>query len=405
MYLSFIVYAACLALFIWGISFAGRGRFHEDYLSADVMKSMRGFAAIGVILHHISQEELFQQASELSIFVNAGYMFVSLFFFCSGYGLLKSLDTKPGYMDTFLRRRLPVIIVPYYVSIVFYGIFNIITGNRLAPLQWATNIIGVTMMNEYAWYPIVLAVLYIAFYLIFKKEGTRGRKFVYMLIVILALGMIFCVGGHFPWWAGSSPNWWMNPYSADSRKWYLQQKVFWFSGEWWVNSQVAFLLGMIYESYEKNISGFFQNRYPLKMALLIAATIITDIITSFAQGVFGYWAEFAGDGPAIGAKIICYFTQITHVVFFTLYIVVFLMKLRTMNPVSRFFGKYSLDTYMMNLMAILIFRPLFLDFPGRIIKDPQIGRPLFFVCVFVVTVILGLVYHKINAFIEDKIRK
>ena len=403
MYLSFIVYFICLLLFLWGISFAGRGRFHDDYLSHDVMVSMRGFAAIGVILHHISQEEVFQADGVMSIFVNSGYMFVALFFFSSGYGLLKNLETKPGYLDGFLKRRLPVVIVPYYTSIVFYGIYNIIAGNRLAPLQWVTNILGVTMMNEYAWYPIVLAILYIAFYLIFKKEGSYKGKFTRMLIVILAMGMIFCVGGHFAWWAGSSPNWWMNPYSADSQKWYLQQKVFWLSGEWWVNSQIAFLLGMICYHNEEKMTAFFKKRYPLKIAVLIVLTILADVITSMTQGMFGYWAEFAGDGPAIGSKIICYFSQLPHVILFTLFITVYTMKIRTINPVSRFFGKYSLDTYMMNLLAILIFRPIFLDFPGRVIKDPQIGRPLFLVCVFAVTVLLALLYHRINKIIRSRI--
>lgn len=395
MYLSYVIYFICLILFLWGISVARRGSFHSDYLTKDVMLSVRGFAAIGVILHHISQEELFQSKGELSLFLNAGYLFVSLFFFSSGYGLLKNLDTKPDYLDGFLKKRLPVVIVPFYVSVVFYGIFNLITHNRLEPLQWVTNLIGLTMMNEYAWYPIVLAILYVAFYFIFRGSASRGRKFTYMLAVIICMGMIFCVGGHFPWWAGSEPNWWMNPYSADSDKWWMQMKVFWLSGEWWVNSQIAFLLGMIYETYEEKITGFFMKKYPVKLAAIIILTVAADILTTIMQGEFGYWSEFAGNGPAITEKIICYFTQMPHVVLFTVYILVFSMKVRSLNPVSRFFGKYSLDTYMMNLMAILIFRPLFLDFPGRVIKDPGIGMPIFVVCVFAGTTVLALVYHTV----------
>lgn len=396
MYLSYVIYFICLILFLWGICVARRGSFHSDYLTKDVMLSMRGFAAIGVILHHISQEELFQQKGELSLFLNAGYLFVSLFFFSSGYGLIKNLDTKPDYLDGFLKKRLPVVIIPFYTSIIFYGIFNLIAKNRLEPLQWVTNLLGITMMNEYAWYPIVLTILYVAFYYIFRGKASRKRKFVYMLAVILAMGMIFCVGGHFLWWAGSEPNWWMNEHSADAGKWWMQQKVFWLSGEWWVNSQIAFLLGMIYETYEEKITGFFKRRYPLKLAAVIVLVVAADLLTTFMQGEVGYWSEFAGNGPAIIEKIICYFTQMPHVVFFTVYIIVFTMKVRTLNPVTRFFGKYSLDTYMMNLMALLIFRPVFLDFPGRVIKDPNIGMPLFVVCVFAGTIVLALIYHAVN---------
>ena len=396
MYLSIIIYSLCLFLFLWGISVARKGDFHMDFLTEDVMKSMRGLAAIGVILHHISQEELFQTKGELGLFLNAGYLYVSLFFFSSGYGLLKKYDKDPDYLKGFLKNRLPVVIVPFYTSVVFYGLFNIITGNRLEPLQWVTNVLGITMMNEYAWYPIVLSILYVVFYLIFRGRSSRTKAFLYMLLVILTMGMIFCVGGHFLWWAGSEPNWWMNPYGVDAQHWWMQQKVFWFSGEWWVNSPIAFLLGMIYETYEEKINAFFRRKYAVKIAAVIVLTYLAHALTTFTQAVFGYWSEFAGDGPAISDKIICFFTQLPHVVFFTLFIVVFTMKVRTINPVTRFFGRYSLDTYLMNLMAIQIFRPLFLDFPGRLIKDPNIAMPVFIVCVFAATIALGVISHKIN---------
>lgn len=401
MYISITVYVLCLLLFIWGISFAKKGQFHTDYLDRDVTLSMRGFAAIGVILHHISQEEVFQSAGELSIFVTAGYMYVSLFFFMSGYGLLKNLDTRPDYLNGFLKRRLPVIVIPFYVSIIFYGIYNIISGNHLEPLQWVTNIIGITQMNEYAWYPIILTILYIAFYLIFKGSASRTRKLVYMLFVILSLGLIFCVNGHFLWWAGE-PNWWLNPYSADSQKWYKQMKVFWLSGEWWVNSPLAFLLGMVYETYEEKLTAFFTRKYPLKIAVLAVLTVAADILTNFTLATVGFWTEFGGMGPGIPQKMISLLSQYPHVILFTLFILVFTLKIRTVNPVTRFFGKYSLDTYMMNLMALLIFRPIFLDFPGRITKDPLLGRSLFIVCVFAATIILAIIYHKVNEVIRKK---
>ena len=402
MYLTYTVLFLILLIFIWGISFSGRGKIHEDYLSRDIMMSMRGLAAIGVIIHHISQEEVFQTAGELAPFVNAGYMYVSLFFFCSGYGLLKNLDTKPGYLDGFLKKRLPVIVIPFYTSVVFYGIYNLITGVHLAPLQWFTNIIGITMMNEYAWYPIVLAILYLAFRLIFKGSATRTRKLVYMFIVIIALGVIFCVNGHYLWWAGSEA--WTSPMSSElDSKWYMGFKVFWLSGEWWVNSPVAFLLGMIYETNETRITDFFRKGYPGKITALAILTIAADVLTNYTRVRFDFWSEYHQPGPGITNKMITLVTQYPHIILFTLFIIVFTMKIRTVNPVTKFFGKYSLDFYMMNLMALLIFRPLFLDFPGRIIKDPLLGRSLFFVCVFAASILLGMIYHRINEVIRRKL--
>lgn len=399
-YITYAVLVLCIFLILWGISIAGRGRFYEDYLSLDVMKSLRGLAAIGVIIHHISLEEAFKNAGELEKFTNAGYMLVSVFFFCSGYGLLKKLDENPDYMKGFLKKRLPVLIIPYYTSVVLYGLFYVTRGDDLAPLQWVTHIIGITLMNEYAWYPIILTIFYIAFYLVFRKEGPRIRKFIYILAVILGLGLIFCVNGHFLWWAGSEPNWWMNPNSPDMEKWWLQPKVFWLSGEWWVNSPIAFLLGMIYETYEEKLTAFFQRSYPVKLAMLIVITCITGFITDVALDVFGNWSEYNGNGPGIVDKMICLPTQYLNIIALMLLIIVITMKVHVNNPAIRFFGKYSLDTYMMNLMPILMFRPIFLDFPGRVVNNAFLGRVLFFICVFIVTIIFGVIYHKINELVR-----
>ena len=59
-----VVFYLYLILFIWGGSnkFGRKLEFNDDFTSLDAMKSLRGFAAMGVILHHISQEEVFQKS-------------------------------------------------------------------------------------------------------------------------------------------------------------------------------------------------------------------------------------------------------------------------------------------------------------------------------------------------------
>jgi hypothetical protein len=160
---------------------------------------------------------------------------------------------------------------------------------------------------------------------------------------------------------------------------------------------------MIWETYEEKLTAFLQKKYPLKLAIVIVLTYASHMLTMYTQAVFGYWSEFAGEVRAIGAKIITLFTQLPHVIFFTVFIMMFTMKIRTINPLSSFFGKYSLDTYMMNLMPILIFRPIFLDFPGRVVKNAVLGRALFVICVFAATIILALIYHKLNELIRNRL--
>ena len=418
MYLTYTVYVLILALFIWGGKFAGfkKDQFHEDSTSLDTMKSLRGFAAIGVILHHISQEGAFQWAGggynkpgELSIFVNAGFIFVAIFFFCSGYGLIKSLETKPDYLNGFMKKRvLKTLVIPYYVSILIYGIARFASGERLPAAQWITNILGFTMMNEYAWYPIIAAILYTAFYLIFKNIKNQKICFALMAAIIVLLGMIFCVNGHFAWWAGPR-NWWLDSASSLHQKWWTQQKIFWISGEWWINSCPALFIGMLFARFENKIREWFSRFYWGKLVLVIVITAVTYFLSGLGQWKFGWWSEFSGNGPDIGNKIATYFCVIPYSMMFTIMLFTIMLKYKVSNPVSRFFGKFSLETYMMNLIPLTAFRfliyqphPQFGSAP--VYKAGHYNLAIYFVAVFALTILLGMLYKFLNGLIQKRIK-
>ena len=418
MYLTYTVYLLILLLLLWGGKFAGfkKEDFHEDSASLDSFMSLRGFAAIGVILHHISQENAFQWAGggygkpgELSIFVNAGFLFVAIFFFCSGYGLIKSLETKPDYFNGFIKKRIvKTLVIPYYVSILIYGLLRFASGERFAPLQWVSHLLGFSMMNEYAWYPIVAFFLYLAFYLIFKNIKNRRVCYILMAAIIILLGMIFCVNGHFTWWAGPK-NWWLNEASPLNQKWWAQQKVFWFSGEWWINSCPAFLIGMLFAQFDKQIRDWFRKFYWGKLVLIIVVTLAAMVLSGIGQMKFGWWTEFSGNGPDIGKKIATYFCVIPYSMMFVILLFTIMLKYKVSNPVSRFFGKISLETYMMNLIMITVFRFLLYK------TDPQWGAmpvykaghynlAIYFAAVFAGTILLGLLYKFLCGLLQKRIK-
>ena len=358
-----------IILFFWGATnkFGKKDEFNDDFTSLEVMKSLRGFAAIGVMLHHISQEYFFQEAGVLSAFVNAGAYFVAIFFFCSGYGLIKSLDSKKDYLKGFIRKRIVrAIVIPFYVNVIVYGILMLIVKWQFDKTQWVTNFLGITMMNRYAWFPIVLALLYLVFYLCFRFIKSRPVCFVIIFLFMIAIGMLFCVEGHYAWWYGPK-NWWMDEsYWENSMKWWQNEQIFWFNGEWWVNSAPAFLTGLIFANYEKKITDFFKKSYVLKFHALLVITVLLYGLCEFAQAKWGYWSEWNGNGPAIGDKIITYFFQIPVLAIVPVTVFILMMKYHVKNPVLAFFGKYSLHTYLMNLAAITLMRfvevPAFFDF-------------------------------------------
>ena len=408
MYTTYVIYFLCVLLLFWGGKFAGfkNTQFHDNSSSLEVMKSLRGFAAIGVILHHISQEDAFQQANgygklgEISIFVNAGFLFVAIFFFCSGFGLIKSLETKPDYFNGFIKKRVvKTLVIPYYVSILIYGVLRFASGERFAPLQWITNLAGITMMNPYAWYPIVAVILYIAFYLFFKNIKNRKVSYILLALVIIALGMIFCVNGHFTWFAGPK-NWWLSQTDKLQYEWWTQQKVWWFSGEWWINSCPAFLIGMLFAQFETSIREWFKKCYWGKLLLVIVITFITFVLASYGQMRIGWWTEWSGRGPDIDRKIATYFCVIPYSIMFAILIFTIMLKYYASNPVSRFFGKYSLETYMMNLIAITALRFMLYNNQGWAITKPgHWNLAVYAAAVIAGTILLAFIYKLCNTLV------
>ena len=378
-------------LLFWGSSSKlGKKDFHDDYSSLDTMKSLRGFAAIGVILHHISQEDAFQKAKVLSPFVNAGAFFVAIFFFCSGFGLLKSLNTKENYLKGFVKNRIvKAILVPFYVNVILYAVYYyFVAGVKWPAARWIWNFTGFTMMNPYAWFPVVLAILYLTFFLTFRFIKNHHISMFIIGIVIIGMGIGFCYNGHFAWWHGSK-NWWL---SGAKMPWWCEQKVLWFNGEWWINSAIAFLTGLLFAEYETQIVSWFKRLYALKFHILLLLTYLAYLLSNYGQAAFGYWTEYSGKGPGIWDKMRTYFCQLPVFALLGLLIIVFMMKYHAENPVTRFFGKFSLDTYLMNLMALEMMRWMMEKkyFPFKVKKYNLL---IYALSVFALTILLGVLEY------------
>jgi hypothetical protein len=73
-----------------------------------------------------------------------------------------------------------------------------------------------------------------------------------------------------------------------------------------------------------------------------------------------------------------------------------MMKYHVSNPVSRFFGKYSLHTYLMNLAAIVVLR--FVEVPEAVLNIGDVKNNLYVyaVSVIILTVLMGVAEQKIT---------
>ncbi|MBR5418627.1 MAG: hypothetical protein IK109_11460, partial [Clostridiales bacterium] len=102
----------------------------------------------------------------------------------------------------------------------------------------------------------------------------------------------------------------------------------------------------------------------------------------------------------VDLKIATYFCQVPLFALVGFLVILFMMKYHVENPVTKFFGKYSLDTYLMNLMALEITRFLMekKKFPFVIKNSNKLL--IFAITVFVLTIVLGVIEKKLTDLIK-----
>ena len=119
------------ALWLGAVFFRARIAKHDEgsssFLLQDQTRMIQAFACIGVVLHHLTQQitsyGVFNKGP-VTVLNDMGFLFTALFFFFSGYGLITSLQTKPDYLKTFLYRRLPSVLIPFWTVNVLGVILN-----------------------------------------------------------------------------------------------------------------------------------------------------------------------------------------------------------------------------------------------------------------------------------------
>uniref|UniRef100_UPI0025E189D8 acyltransferase family protein n=1 Tax=uncultured Streptococcus sp. TaxID=83427 RepID=UPI0025E189D8 len=95
---------------------------NKEYLNVKSTSGLRGFLAIGIIFHHLSQ--WVTSGDEFSNFSYMGTYIVSIFFFLSGYGLYIQTKVKPDYLTNFFRKRLLKILIPFVFISGIYLIYR-----------------------------------------------------------------------------------------------------------------------------------------------------------------------------------------------------------------------------------------------------------------------------------------
>lgn len=134
---------------------------------------VKALLALMIVAHHISY---YSGSSVIHLFYHLGPPIVSIFLFISGYGLVTSYrNDGRRYLDTFFRRRILAIFVPFAVTVFVHMLFNYDAYSDVAGLL-ANMSHGVLPLSN-TWYVFAILYFYLVFWLSYRYLPPRARLF------------------------------------------------------------------------------------------------------------------------------------------------------------------------------------------------------------------------------------
>lgn len=223
-----------LLLFLIFISFniAKNQDVANQTLSIKVTNSLQCILIFFVMFHHLNQGLRGSPGAMLSTGLSiAGRLCVGLFFFLSGYGLIKQFMTKgQTYLDNFIKKRFFPVLVSFFIAFCIY--FNTISTIDLKTA--IHNLLLGSPVVSNGWYGTAILVFYLLFYISgrISKESTG-------MIICLFIGTFIIL--------------------------FLERKFYY--GEWTYNALLCFPIGALWAYKEQEITNTLFKRYKISTAL------------------------------------------------------------------------------------------------------------------------------------------
>ena len=293
-----------------------------DYFSRPTTEALKGYLALGVLLHHIYQSTHFIRTDTvLGFFLDSlGAYCVSFFFFISGYGLLTSFNRNGGgYLCNYQRNRALPLFCINALLVVVYATLKTLLGIEVTTCNIVLSFFYGGDIVTNGWFLLVIMLFYEMFYLAAKYFS----KSVCMTVSILTLA-------------------------------YIGISVLLKMPGWWHMSCLAFPCGLLFSKYKQKID----------IALSRHHLILMTIIALLFLGSFSFMYEtscnpsFVQRIPHFDFVHKCF--SATRGVFFSCLVVCLLNKagtwLKAESPISHCLSSIYLETYVLQGIAIHMVR-------------------------------------------------
>ena len=296
---------------------------NASFLTLRQSRTIQAAACIGVMLHHLTQRATGYGSiyrGPVTFFNDAGFLFTGLFFLTSGYGLMISFREKPGYLQGFLRKRLPAVLVPFWV-INLIGLLAewAVHGNHDSAVTAFCRVAGFILVNSHGWYIIEIVCLYLIFYVLFRLISSQD---IALILLSIAAGLLIWYSflqGHDP----------------------VGSRAHWFKGEWWYNSTIVFVFGLWYARFRDKVNLFFE-KYGLVLLLVFAGAFLVSFqAAARAVRIHGYY-------QSVRSAEITYACQTAACLTFSVFVLLLNRKIRLGNRALTFVSGLRIELFLIH---------------------------------------------------------
>lgn len=309
---------AAFLLLLWGCRpVRPLSALDGDGLTQERCLPVRGTCALVVMWHHVAQQT--QDGRLFRTILYFGFFAVALFFFLSGYGLMKQVQHKPGYGKGFvLRRTVPVAALGLLALLVTWPFWCLNNG----PIRLSTAVRLIFAADPFLvifWYVVVILGAYVVFGLCLRLIGPRPKQ---LLVAMAAAWLIYVAVG-------------------------LACGI----GQWWFNTCHLLIVGMAWAVHEQEIMHLLRRRGPYFAALIVCGVGLVLLYTGFDR-------LFAAR-PVPSTR---YLIQAGELLLFTVCFALVMYKLRFGSRVMSALGRISFEIYVLQGVFLLLFHsaPLYI---------------------------------------------
>lgn len=242
-----VVFAIYVVLALQNVKFVAN---ESNVLSFDQTNALKGIGIMTVffnhmyndylsphgVLHHPYLDEPFVYFETL-----ATVLFVGMFLFFSGYGVLESIKKKGAlYVNQMPVKRLMTTLVNFDIAV-----FVFLLASLLLKVSYSTNCVilsftGWESIGNSNWYIFAILCNYLITYISFKLFSSRKKA---LISSFLLVGVYYI----------------------------LMEK---YKFPWWYNTIFCYPAGMLYSEYKETINLFCEKKYLLSLAVISVLFIV-----------------------------------------------------------------------------------------------------------------------------------